>query len=265
MATHCICRSNSASLQLCLVTLSHIVWGGVLRIESLMGAAENYLIEHLPRKDRLRLLALCEPMQFIQADVLYKRGECTRYVYFPVNGFVSLTMQVDHNADLGLGMIGCEGVLGAHAALGVLEAPFRAQVQGSGNAWRICVVAFRKELGACAALRHSIDRYLYVQIEQLALTAACQCFHPIAKRLSRWLLMSQDRTHSSQFHITHEFLACMLGVRRVGVTIAAGELQRAGLIQYQRGEMTILNRPGLEATACSCYASACKAYRNQME
>lgn len=230
-----------------------------------MAAVENHLIERLPRKDRLRLLALCEPVQLVLAEVLCHPGKAARHVYFPTESFISLVAQVDGTPALEVGMVGREGMLGAHLALGVVTAPLHALVQGAGAAWRVATPAFRAELARSAALQRGLNRYLYVLMAQLAAAAACLRFHQIGPRLARWLLMTQDRAHSDQFHVTHEFLSYMLGVRRVGITAAAGTLQRSGLIVYRRGELTVLDRPGLEAAACACYGVDRKAYAELMD
>ena len=133
-------------------------------------------------------------------------------------------------------------------------------MQGPGPACRIGTAAFRHELAASRALQQGLNRYLYVLMAQLATSAGCLRYHLIGPRLARWLLMSQDRAHSDTFRVTHEFLAYMLGVRRVGVTTAAKSLQQAGLIDYHRGAMHVLDRPGLEAAACECYAAESKVY-----
>ncbi|MCY1168217.1 Crp-like helix-turn-helix domain protein [compost metagenome] len=225
-----------------------------------MKPVENHLIELLPRKDRLRLLGLCESVKLVLADVLCEPGKPTRYVYFPTDGFISLVAQIEGSPGVEVGMVGREGMLGAQLALGVVTAPLHALVQGPGAAWRISTRAFRSELEGSPALWRGLNRYLYVLMAQLAESAACLRFHQIGPRLARWLLMSQDRSHSSSFEVTQEFLAYMLGVRRVGITAAAGVLQRSGLIKYSRGELTVLDRPGLEAAACGCYAADQKAY-----
>jgi CRP-like cAMP-binding protein len=225
-----------------------------------VATVENRLIELLPAEDRQRLLAVCEPSNLNMAEVLYEPGLPTTHVYFPVEGFVSLLAAVDHHAGLEVGMVGREGMLGVQVALGVGQAPLRALVQGPGHARRVSVLAFRRELARSVALQRGLARYVYVLMSQLSTAAACLRFHPIAPRLARWLLMSQDRAHADTFGVTHEFLAYMLGVRRVGVTLAAGALQVQGLIAYHRGELTVRDRAGLEAAACSCYAADRRAY-----
>lgn len=214
----------------------------------------NHLLALLPRADRARLTASTEQVDLVIGDVLCEAGDETRHAWFPCNGFVSLLSTGRHRAPLEVGMIGREGMLGAQLALGITTAPLRAVVQGGGTAWRIDARRFRRELAAAAALRRVMDRYLYVLMLKSASAAACQRFHPVAARLAMWLLMSQDRAGTSTFQMTQAFLAFMLGVRRVGVTAAAGDLQAQGVIAYRRGELTVLNRKGLEAAACECYA-----------
>jgi CRP-like cAMP-binding protein len=225
-----------------------------------LAAIENHLIELLPQKDRRRLLAICEPVQLVLGTVLCESGKPTRHVYFPIDGFISLVTLIDGEPALEVGMVGREGMVGSQLVLGVVTAPLRALVQGSGAAWRISTVAFRRELARSPALQRILNRYAYVLMTQLTTSAACLRFHMIEPRLARWLLMSQDRAHRDRFHVTQEFLAYMLGVRRVGITAAAGALQRRGLIEYSRGELTVRDRKGLEAATCSCYAADRKTY-----
>lgn len=225
-----------------------------------MSATQNHLIERLPRRDRAQLLRLAEDMPLVLGDVLCEAGQPARHVWFPVDGFISLVAPIDGKPALEVGMVGREGMVGAQVILGVATVRLQALVQGSGSAWRIGRVAFRAELARSAPLRRVLDRYLYVLMAQLAGSAACLRFHEIGPRLARWLLMSQDRAHAERFHVTHEFLAYMLGVRRVGVTAAAGAMQRSGLIEYRRGEMHVIDRGGLEAAACECYANDCATY-----
>ncbi len=225
-----------------------------------MATIENRLIELLPRKDRQRLLALCKPVSLVLSEVLAEPGKPTSYAYFPVEGFISLVMNIDGNPGLELGMVGREGMLGAQLALGVATAPLHALVQGEGTAWRIGAGALKRELALSPALQRGLHRYLYVLLGQMAESAGCLRYHLIGPRLARWLLMSQDRAHSKSFRVTHEFLAYMLGVRRVGITNAASELKRAGLVDYHRGQMLVVDRKGLEAAACSCYAVDRRTY-----
>jgi CRP-like cAMP-binding protein len=222
------------------------------------------LIDRLPRKDQLRLLRLADEVQLAQSLVLGEVSRPTRYVYFPVDGFISLVTSIDGEPVLEVGMIGREGLLGAQVAMGVLAQPLHALVQGPGSAWRIAVRPFQQELVRNKALQKILGRYVCVLMAQLASAAACTRFHEINPRLGRWLLMMQDRAHTDTFGVTHEFLAYMLGVRRVGVTAAAGALQKGGLIEYHRGTVTVLDRRGLEAAACSCYADDCRAYQRLM-
>ena len=226
-----------------------------------MATVENHLIELLPRKDRLRLLNVCEPVQLVLGAVLCEPGKLTRHVYFPTDGFISLVASIDGKPSLEVGMVGREGMLGAQLALGVMTTPLHALVQGPGTAWRIGSKVFRNELVRSAALQRGLNRYLYVLMAQLATSAACLRYHLIGPRLARWLLMSQDRAHCDSFRVTHKFLAYMLGVRRVGITAAASALQRSGLIKYHRGDLTVLDRSGLEAAACGCYAADRQAYK----
>jgi CRP-like cAMP-binding protein len=225
---------------------------------------QNHLIELLPRVAQRRLLALCEPVELVLSQTLCEPGTPTQEVYFPTEGFISLVALHDGVAALEVGMVGREGMLGAQLVLGVDTVPLSALVQGPGQAWRIGKVAFRAELAQSTALQRVLQRYVYVLMSQLASAAACVRFHLIGPRLARWLLMSQDRAHADRFRVTHEFLAYMLGVRRVGITAAAGSLQRAGLIEYRRGQLSVLDRAGLEAAACNCYAADRLAYREQL-
>jgi CRP-like cAMP-binding protein len=209
-------------------------------------------------------MKLCEPVQLTMATVLNDGDMPIRHVYFPIEGFISLVTRLDGKPVLEVGMVGREGMLGAQVALGVTREPLHAVVQGSGSAWRIGRIAFQRELTRNAPLQQSLRRYLHVTMTQLAGSAACLRFHQIAPRLARWLLMTQDRANSTHFRVTHEFLAFMLGVRRVGITTAATALQRQGLVKYHRGDITIINRRRLEKAACGCYESDRKIYAESL-
>lgn len=225
-----------------------------------MTAATNHLIDLLPRAARAQLQALCEPVRLMPLQVLGEPGSPMRHVYFPTAGIVSLVAPLQGSPGVEVGMVGREGMVGAHVALGVLAPPWRCQVLGPGTACRVSTVVFRKALARSDALRRGLNRYLYVVLAQQATAAACVRFHLIDQRLARWLLMSQDRAGSDGFHVTHELLATLLGVRRAGVTTAASRLQRSGLIEYHRGDLRVLDRQGLEVQACVCYDADRKSY-----
>lgn len=226
-----------------------------------MAQDQNHLLELLPDDDRLRILARCESVQLTLGDVLCEADAPLLHAYFPVDGFISLLTRIEDHPSLEVGMVGREGMFGAALALGVAVSPLQALVQGAGQAWRIPAAGLQREMARSAALRQTMHRYLYVVMAQMASSAACLRFHLIGPRLARWLLMSADRAHASRFRVTHEVLACMLGVRRVGVTVAAGALQRQGLIAYHRGQVTVVDRTGLEAAACPCFARQHLAYQ----
>ena len=154
--------------------------------------------------------------------------------------------------------------MGLSLMLAMNVVPFRGLVQGAGQAWRIEAADFMGELGRSPALQQRLSRYLYVTMIQLAQTAACTRFHVVEARLARWLLMTRDRAHSDGFAVTHESLAYMLGVRRVGITRAATSLQQRDLIRYQRGKLRIMDGRGLESAACGCYAADRNTYRRVM-
>jgi CRP-like cAMP-binding protein len=225
-----------------------------------LAIVDNQLISLISRTERLTLLGLCEKVPLVLSEVLWEPGDETRYVYFPVEGFISLIAIVNGSPALEVGMVGREGMLGAHAVLGVVNAPVRAVVQGQGWAWRVATDVFRNQLAVSPSMRHVLDRYVAVLMSQLTTSATCLRYHEVGPRLARWLLMSQDRARSDRFRMTQEFLAFMLGVRRVSITTAASLLQREGLIEYNRGNLQVLDRAGLEQTACGCYAIDRKGY-----
>jgi CRP-like cAMP-binding protein len=226
--------------------------------------ATNLLLDSLSSNDCQQFLKHCEHVELTFSQELYQVGEPILHVYFPTGSFISLLTPIksdDSSGSLEVGMIGNEGMFGASLILGVNIAPFKALVQGSGTALRMTTVAFLHELEQCPALHKELKRYLYVVMSQLTQNVACNRFHVVEERLARWLLMIQDRAHSNQFHITHVILAYILGVRRVGITKAANSLQKQKLISYHRGDVTILNREGLEAASCGCYQADRAVYQ----
>jgi len=222
--------------------------------------AQNQLVELLGREDRRSLLSICERVTLVLGQVVCDPETPTRYLYFPIDSFISMVATVAGSPGVEVGMVGREGLLGSHVVLGPGKTTLRGVVQGPGSALRVPRIPFRRELESSASLRRVLDRYVAVLMVQLATSAVCLRHHQIGPRLARWLLMSHDRAGADTFRITHEFLSYMLGVRRVGITQAAGSLQRSGLIAYNRGTLSVVDRPGLEATACACYAADRKSY-----
>jgi CRP-like cAMP-binding protein len=220
-----------------------------------MPTAENHIIARLMPMTRQRLLARCERFELRQDALLSERGQPLRYAVFPGSGFVALVIETVEHSALEVGMIGRESVLGAELILGVARSPWRALVLGPGEGWRIQAQALREVSATHPDLQKLLQGSVLVRLHQQALASACDRFHSIASRLARWMLMSQDRAQSPHFHVTQEFMARMLGVRRVSITLAASDLQREGLVSYRRGEVSVLDRTRLQARACSCYAT----------
>jgi len=218
-------------------------------------SAVNRLIDGLPRRERERILGLCGRVELAFGEALCEADRRYRNVYFPLTAAISQVAMVDGHPPLELGLIGNEGMLGGTLALGVASAPLRAVVKTPGTALRMSATQLRSELRASSTLRHTLNRYLYVVTAQISQTAICSRYHEADARLARWLLLTHDRVQADHFHLTHQHLADMLGVQRSAVTIAAGTLQRKNLIAYRRGEIRILDRRGLEAASCECYAA----------
>ena len=215
--------------------------------------APNRLLAALPAKEYERLLEGFEPVNLTSGEVLYEPGEQMRHVYFPSDCVVSLLTVVEGDRALEVGLVGREGMVGSRLALGITTASVRALVQGAGAAVRIKSARFLREFHQSPALQRALLHFTDTLMNQVTQTAACNRFHLVEARLARWLLMTRERSPSSEFHLTQEFLADMLGVRRAGVTVAASELQRRKLIRYRRGNITILDQQGLEAASCPCY------------
>lgn len=216
-------------------------------------APANILIDSLPRSDRARLLGACETVELKFGTTLCEEGKPIQHVYFPLNSFISLMASVSDHPPLEMGLIGNEGMLGATLVLGVETVPLRGVVQGAGTALRLSAAPFKRALAQSPRLLRMMNRYVYVLLAQLSQTAACTRFHLIEARLARWLLMTHDRAHADHFHLTHQWLADMLGVQRSAITLAAGDLRDRKMIEYARGEIRIVDRKGLEGASCACY------------
>ncbi len=224
----------------------------------------NQLLDHLSAQELRRLLPAGSQVPLRCGQALTEQCHPCRGLHFPMHGSICLVTQLADHAPLQLGMVGSEGVVGAQLLLGTGGSPLGALVQEGGEAWRLSSAALRRVLPESPGLHRLLARYLMVQMRNAATMAACLHFHSLQSRLARWLLMGQDRGEGEGVAVTHDVLAQRLGVRRVGVTVAAGSLQQAGLIRYRRGRVSILDREGLEAVACSCYAQDRSIYSQGM-
>jgi CRP-like cAMP-binding protein len=230
-------------------------------IEEIAGARINALLAQVAHKDRVRLTRLLKPVSLTFGEVLHD-AKPMRHVYFPVDCLVSFFAPLRDHLAVEVGVVGSEGMVGVPLALGIRTSAVRAVVQGSGNALRMEASSFQRELQRNASLQAGVHRYIHLLMCQVTQTAACNAFHTIEARCARWLLMTRDRMQSDEVELTHEYLARMLGVRRVGVTVAAGNLQRQGIIAYSRGHIAILDPARLEKVACECYGVVKARYDN---
>ena len=224
----------------------------------------NRLLARLPHGDLNAMIGRFETVDLECGQRLYTAGQRMDHVYFPLSSFISLVATVDRTTSLEVGLIGREGMLGVPLVLGMSAASWRALVNGPGPALRMNAMEFRRELARNPVLRNCLERYLYVQMAQVSQLAACAHFHAVEPRLATWLLLVRDRSYSDHFRLKHEAIADMLGVRRSGITIAAGALKNRNLISYSRGDITIRDRRGLEERACSCYRALNIAYSRVM-
>jgi CRP-like cAMP-binding protein len=218
------------------------------------GAGVNRLLASLPKNEYKRLLPELKTVNLAFGEVLYQAGGAIKYVYFPNDSIISLISEVSKTSSLEVGMVGNEGMAGLSAFMGVSFSPTRALVQGAGTAMRMSSAAIRQEGGRLGSLHRLLHRYSHSLLTQVSQSCVCNRFHLVDARLARWLLMTHDRLGTKEFPLTQDFLSTMLGVRREGVSKAAGALQANKLIHYSRGMITILNRRGLEANSCKCYA-----------
>lgn len=215
---------------------------------------QNRLLAVLPAADLERLLPHLKLIPLPLGEVLYESGIELRYVYFPTDSIVSLLYVMEDGDSAEIAVVGNEGVIGISLFMGGETTPSRAVVQSAGHAYRLPGQALKQEFIRGAAMQHLLLRYTQALLTQMAQTAVCNRHHSLDQQLCRWLLLSLDRLASNKLVMTQELIANMLGVRREGVTEAAGKLQQAGLIHYSRGHITVLDRAGLEARTCECYA-----------
>lgn len=216
-------------------------------------ACRNRLLAALPKADLQRLYHTGERVHLPAGSVLCHSGEEIRYVYFPEQGLIALVATMMDGATVETGLVGREGMTGVPVLLGAASAPYRAIVQVAGEAWRLRADTFKEELHRSGELQHRLLLYTQALMTLMSQMAACNCLHTVEERLCSLLLMIHDRIESGTFSLTHEALAEMLGARRAGITVAAGKLREAGVINYVRGHVHITNRGLLELTACECY------------
>ena len=217
-------------------------------------AGVNRLLATLSKKEYNRLLPKLKTVSLVLGEALYEPGDVIKHVYFPNNSIISLISELSDTSWLEVGMVGNEGMAGLGVFMGVGSSSTRAVVQGSGTAMRMSSAAVRSEANRLGGLHDLLHRYSHSLLSQVAQSAVCNRFHLVDARLARWLLMTNDRLGAEEFPLTQVFLSTMLGVRREGVSKAAGALQAGKLIRYSRGVITILNRRALEAKSCQCYA-----------
>ena len=214
---------------------------------------QNHLLDALPKDDYVRLSSHAELVQLKLGDVLYEPAIELRYVYFPTTAIISLLYVMEDGASAEIAVVGNEGMLGISLFMGGNTTPSRAVVQSAGHGYRVKADLLKAEFGRFGATMHLLLRYTQALITQMAQTAVCNRHHSIDQQLCRWLLLSLDRLPSNELRMTQELIANMLGVRREGVTEAAGRLQKAHLIDYRRGHIKVLDRAGVEARCCECY------------
>ena len=218
-----------------------------------MTPRDNDLLRELPAAEWERIAPQLELVPMPLGHVLYESGAQLRHVYFPTTSIVSLLYVMEDGSSAEIAVVGHEGMVGVALFMGGETTPSRAVVQSAGHAYRLPGSVLKEEFTRAAGLQNLLLRYTQALLTQMAQTAVCNRHHSVDQQLCRWLLLSLDRLPSNKLTMTHELIANMLGVRREGVTEAAGKLQGAGLIRYSRGRITVLDRPGLEERCCECY------------
>jgi CRP-like cAMP-binding protein len=220
----------------------------------------NHLLASLPEKEWKRWEPMLEQVELPLGMVLYESGTSLSHVYFPTTAIVSLLYVMENGASAEIAVVGNEGIVGISLFMGGETTPSRAVVQSAGKGYRLSGERMKTEFSLASPVLHLLLRYTQALITQMAQTAVCNRHHSLDQQLCRWLLLSLDRLQSNELSMTQELIANMLGVRREGVTEAALKLQRAGLIKYSRGHIAVLDRAGLEARSCECYAVVKKEY-----
>ncbi len=221
---------------------------------------ENHLLAALPSEDYERIFANLERIPLPLGESLYESGIQMSYVYFPINSIVSLLYVMEDGSSAEIAVVGNEGIVGVSLFMGGESTPSRAVVQSAGHAYRLRGPLLKHEFYRAGPMQRLLLRYTQALLTQMAQTAVCNRHHTLDQQFCRWLLLSFDRLNSDELVMTQELIAGMLGVRREGVTEAAGNVQKAGLIKYSRGHITILDRAGLEKRACECYAVVKKEF-----
>ncbi len=226
----------------------------------LLDPRNNHLLAALPNEDYARLLPELEAVAMPLGQVLYESGTKMCHIYFPTTAIVSLLYVMKDGASAEIAVAGNEGIVGVSLFMGGESTPSRAVVQSAGHGYRMQGQRLKIEFERGGAMQHLLLRYTQALLTQMAQTAVCNRHHSLDQQFCRWLLLSLDRLSSNELIMTQELIANMLGVRREGVTEAAGNVQKAGLIKYRRGHITVLDRPGLETRSCECYAVVKREY-----
>lgn len=221
---------------------------------------QNHLLAALPTAEFERLAPHLEPVEMRLGDVLCESGGLLQYVYFPTTAILSLHYVMENGSSSEIAGVGNEGMLGISLFLGGNTTPSRAVVQTGGQGYRMKVQVLAQEFKRAGAMQQLLLRYTQALISQMSQTAACNRYHSLVQQLCRWLLLTLDRMPTNELIMTQELVASMLGVRREGVTEAAGKLQQAGVIRYRRGHITVLDHAGLESQVCECYAVVKKEF-----
>ena len=230
------------------------------KVTVLCNPRTNHLLAALPEPEWQRWLPHLEPVELPLGKVLYESGSTLTHVYFPTTAIVSLLYVLESGASAEIAVVGNEGIVGVSLFMGGGSTPSRAVVQSAGEGFRLGSELMQKEFERAGPVMHLLLRYTQALITQMSQTAVCNRHHSLDQQLCRWLLLSMDRLPGDELVMTQELIANMLGVRREGVTEGAMKLQKAGLIRYARGHITVLDRPGLEQRTCECYAVVKKEY-----